>query len=72
MGVDLLARIEKVEEDLRSSATIIQVLARQLEKLGIRFRVTWKALKEPITEVIFSLHAFVLIYFVFCRLNIIL
>lgn len=49
-GVDLLARIEKVEEDLRSSATIVRVLSRQLEKLGIRFRVTRKALKEPITE----------------------
>lgn len=50
MGVNLLARIEKVEEDLRSSATIVRVLSRQLEKLGIRFRVTRKALKEPITE----------------------
>lgn len=50
VGVDLLARIEKVEEDLRSSATIVRVLSRQLEKLGIRFRVTRKALKEPITQ----------------------
>ncbi|OUZ99615.1 hypothetical protein BVC80_9061g42 [Macleaya cordata] len=47
---NLLERIEKLEEDLRSSATIIRVLSRQLEKLGIRFRVTRKALKEPITE----------------------
>ncbi|KAJ6851036.1 uncharacterized protein M6B38_262840 [Iris pallida] len=53
VGVDLLARIEKVEEDLRSSATIVRVLSRQLEKLGIRFRVTRKALKEPITEAAF-------------------
>ncbi|OAY80966.1 hypothetical protein ACMD2_19744 [Ananas comosus] len=37
-------------EDLRSSTTIIRVLSRQLEKLGIRFRVTRKALKEPIAE----------------------
>jgi len=51
-GVNLLERIEKVEEDLRSSATIIRVLTRQLEKLGIRFRVTRKTLKDPITEVI--------------------
>ncbi|WMV53334.1 hypothetical protein MTR67_046719 [Solanum verrucosum] len=50
-GVNLLERIEKVEEDLRSSATIIRVLTRQLEKLGIRFRVTRKTLKDPITEV---------------------
>lgn len=49
-GVNLLERIEKVEEDLRSSATIIRVLSRQLEKLGIRFRVTRKTLKDPISE----------------------
>ncbi|KAL3818921.1 hypothetical protein ACJIZ3_004826 [Penstemon smallii] len=49
-GVNLLERVEKLEEDLRSSATIIRVLSRQLEKLGIRFRVTRKALKEPIEQ----------------------
>ncbi|KAK4366975.1 hypothetical protein RND71_014855 [Anisodus tanguticus] len=49
-GVNLLERIEKLEEDLRSSVTIIRVLSRQLEKLGIRFRVTRKTLKDPITE----------------------
>ncbi|KAM3709673.1 hypothetical protein ACB098_02G191800 [Castanea mollissima] len=48
--VNLLERIEKLEEDLRSSATIIRVLSRQLEKLGIRFRVTRKTLKDPIAE----------------------
>lgn len=59
-GADLIRRIEKMEEELRSSATIIRVLSKQLEKLGIRFRVTRKALKEPIAEVIivfgFQLH----------------
>ncbi|XP_020108943.1 uncharacterized protein LOC109724506 [Ananas comosus] len=50
VSVDLIQRIETVEEDLRSSTTIIRVLSRQLEKLGIRFRVTRKALKEPIAE----------------------
>ncbi|XP_039144976.1 uncharacterized protein LOC120282270 [Dioscorea cayenensis subsp. rotundata] len=50
LGVDVVARVEKVEEDLRSSARMIQVLSRQLEKLSIRFRVTRKALKEPISE----------------------
>lgn len=50
-SVNLVERIEKLEEDLKSYATIIRVLSRQLEKLGIRFRVTRKALKEPITEV---------------------
>ncbi|KAF7134631.1 hypothetical protein RHSIM_Rhsim08G0012700 [Rhododendron simsii] len=49
-GVDFVGRIEKLEEDLRSSATIIRVLSRQLEKLGIRFRVTRRALKDPIAE----------------------
>ncbi|XP_022846909.1 uncharacterized protein LOC111369571 isoform X2 [Olea europaea var. sylvestris] len=49
-GVNLLERVEKVEEDMRSSATIIRVLSRQLEKLGIRFRVNRKAIKEPIAE----------------------
>ncbi|KAK6120019.1 hypothetical protein DH2020_046259 [Rehmannia glutinosa] len=49
-GVNLLGRVEKLEEDLRSSATIIRVLSRQLEKLGVRVRVTRKALKEPISE----------------------
>ncbi|CAL1381759.1 unnamed protein product [Linum trigynum] len=49
-SVNLLERIEKLEEDLRSTATIVRVLSRQLEKLGIRFRLTRKALKEPIAE----------------------
>ncbi|KAI3518954.1 hypothetical protein L1887_07880 [Cichorium endivia] len=49
-GVNLVERIEKVEEDLRNSATIIRVLSRQLEKLGIRFRVTRKSMKEPIAQ----------------------
>ncbi|KAB5548185.1 hypothetical protein DKX38_011591 [Salix brachista] len=49
-SLNLVGRIEKLEEDLRSSATIIRVLSRKVEKLGIRFRVTRKALKEPIAE----------------------
>ncbi|KAK4430559.1 hypothetical protein Salat_1356600 [Sesamum alatum] len=49
-GVNLFGRVEKLEEDLRSSATIIRILSRQLEKLGIRVRVTRKALQEPIAE----------------------
>ncbi|KAI7732465.1 hypothetical protein M8C21_012521 [Ambrosia artemisiifolia] len=48
--VNLVERIEKVEEDVRNSATIIRVLSRQLEKLGIRFRVTRKSMKEPIAQ----------------------
>lgn len=49
-SLNLVARIEKLEEDLRSSATIIRVLSRQVEKLGIKFRVTRRTLKEPIDE----------------------
>ncbi|OMO56112.1 hypothetical protein CCACVL1_26737 [Corchorus capsularis] len=49
-NLNLIERIEKLEEDMRSSATIIRALSRQLEKLGIRFRVTRKALKDPIAE----------------------
>lgn len=50
--VNLLERIEKVEKDLNISATMLQFLSRQLEKLGIRFRLTRKSLKEPIAEVL--------------------
>lgn len=64
-SVNLVERIERLEEDLRSYATIIRVLSRQLEKLGIRFRVTRKALKEPITQVMEILN--LLIIAVYCR-----
>lgn len=55
LEVNLVERTNKLEEDLRSSATLIRVLSRQLEKLGIRFRVTRKALKKPVEEVILVL-----------------
>jgi len=51
LEVNFLQRIEKLEEDLKSSLTVVRVLSRQLEKLGIRFRVTRKTLKDPIAEV---------------------
>ncbi|KAG6397502.1 hypothetical protein SASPL_143670 [Salvia splendens] len=47
---NLLERVEKLEEDSRAAASIVQALARRLEKLGIRFRLNRKALKEPIAE----------------------
>ncbi|KAL1328054.1 hypothetical protein HN51_038007 [Arachis hypogaea] len=50
LEVNLLQRIEKLEEDLRSTSAISRVLSRELEKLAIRFRVTRKTLKEPVTE----------------------
>ncbi|GFP88147.1 hypothetical protein PHJA_000958400 [Phtheirospermum japonicum] len=49
-GANLLERIERLEQDLGSAGTIVQALVRRLEKLGIRFRATRKALKEPIAE----------------------
>lgn len=52
LEVNLVERTNKLEEDLRSLATLIRVLSRQLEKLGIRFRVTRKALKKPVEQVI--------------------
>ncbi|CAJ1938147.1 unnamed protein product [Sphenostylis stenocarpa] len=50
LEVNLHQRIEKLEEDLRSSVAVVRVLSRQLEKLAIRFRVTRKTLKDPIAE----------------------
>ncbi|CAN7005122.1 unnamed protein product [Brassica oleracea var. botrytis] len=49
-GTNLIRRLEKLEDDLKTSTTVVRVLSRHLEKLGIRFRVTRKALKEPISE----------------------
>ncbi|KAJ8453185.1 hypothetical protein Cgig2_008069 [Carnegiea gigantea] len=47
---NVIERIEKLEESTRSSTTIIRMLSRQLEKLGVRFQLHRKALKEPIAE----------------------
>ncbi|KAG6384875.1 hypothetical protein SASPL_153695 [Salvia splendens] len=49
-GANLLRRVEKLEEDLRSSASLIRFLSRQLEKLDVRVRAARKSLKEPIFE----------------------
>lgn len=48
---NLVERVERLEEDIQSSETTIRVLLRQLEKLGIRFRVTRRNLREPFVEV---------------------
>ncbi|KAG7031283.1 hypothetical protein SDJN02_05323 [Cucurbita argyrosperma subsp. argyrosperma] len=50
LKVNLLDRIEKLEEDLRSSTTVIRALSRKLEKLGIRFLVTRKTVRDSIAE----------------------
>ncbi|KAI4325659.1 hypothetical protein MLD38_031039 [Melastoma candidum] len=49
-GVGLRERVDRLEEEVRSLGTMVRVLSRQLEKLGIRFRVTRKSLKEPIAQ----------------------
>ncbi|CAI8618930.1 unnamed protein product [Vicia faba] len=48
--VSLLPRIQKLEGDLARSANVIRILSRQLEKLGMRFQLTRKNLKEPMSE----------------------
>ncbi|MED6134462.1 hypothetical protein PIB30_037346 [Stylosanthes scabra] len=48
--VNFVERIEKLEEELKNSATVIRVLSRHIEKLGTRFRVTRQNLKDPIAE----------------------
>ncbi|XP_010531364.1 PREDICTED: uncharacterized protein LOC104807680 [Tarenaya hassleriana] len=50
-SMNLIKRVENLEEELRNSATIIRVLSKHLEKLGNRFRVTKSALKQPIAEI---------------------
>lgn len=59
LKVNLLDGIEKLEEDLRSLTTVVRALSRKLEKLGLRFRVTRKTLRDPIAEVFLSLFFFV-------------
>lgn len=48
--LNVLDRVEKLEEELSGTVRIVHGLSRRLEKLGIRFRVTRKSLKEPIAE----------------------
>ncbi|WVZ92433.1 hypothetical protein U9M48_038498 [Paspalum notatum var. saurae] len=49
-GVGLVARLEKVEESVRGMVTAVGVLSRTVEKLGLRFRVLRRTLRDPITE----------------------
>lgn len=52
VGADLILeeRMRKLEEEVASAVTIIRVLSKQLEKLGVRFRVTRQTLRDPIQE----------------------
>ncbi|KAL9257553.1 hypothetical protein AKJ16_DCAP08693 [Drosera capensis] len=47
---NMVERIEKLGENLKSATRVVTMLSRQLAKLGTRFRVTKKAMKEPIDE----------------------
>ncbi|KAH9621173.1 hypothetical protein KSS87_019566 [Heliosperma pusillum] len=47
---NVIERIENLEESMKTVSSIIRMLSRKLEKLGIRFRVTRKAIKDPISE----------------------
>lgn len=48
-------RIGKLEDDVQSVAAIARMLSRHLEKLGVRFRVTRRTLRDPIQEVMLYL-----------------
>lgn len=58
LEVNVVDRIEKLEEDIRSSVVLVRAMSKQLEKLGIRFRVTRRTLRDPIAEVTTLLIAF--------------
>ncbi|KAF0906320.1 hypothetical protein E2562_009688 [Oryza meyeriana var. granulata] len=49
-GVDFAGRIGKVEESVRGVVAAVGVLSRTVEKLGVRFRVLRRMLRDPINE----------------------
>ncbi|KAL6858859.1 hypothetical protein ACP4OV_017861 [Aristida adscensionis] len=50
VGVGLVRRIEKVEESVRGVVAAVGVLSRTVEKLGVRFRLLRRTLRDPISE----------------------
>ncbi|CAD6246241.1 unnamed protein product [Miscanthus lutarioriparius] len=46
----LTGRVEKVEETVRGMVAAVAMLSRTVEKLGLRFRVLRRTLRDPITE----------------------
>ncbi|CAO2211297.1 unnamed protein product [Urochloa humidicola] len=46
----LVERMEKLEESVRSMVAAVGVLSRTVEKLGVRFRVLRRTLRDPISE----------------------
>ncbi|KAL5220301.1 hypothetical protein ABZP36_025014 [Zizania latifolia] len=49
-GVDFAERMGKVEGSVRSMVAAVGVLSRTVEKLGVRFRVLRRTLRDPISE----------------------
>lgn len=49
-GVDFAGRIGEVEESVRGVVAAVGVLSRTVEKLGVRFRVLRRTLRDPINE----------------------
>ncbi|XP_066353844.1 uncharacterized protein [Miscanthus floridulus] len=50
VGGGLTGRVEKAEETVRGMVAAVAVLSRTVEKLGLRFRVLRRTLRDPITE----------------------
>lgn len=46
----MIKRVQQLEEDVQNTVTTSRVLSRHLEKLGVRFRVTRRSLRDPIQE----------------------
>jgi hypothetical protein len=55
VGVGLAGRVQKLEESVRGMVTAVGVLSRTVEKLGVRFRVLRRTLRDPISEVLLNL-----------------
>lgn len=51
VDLTLKQRVEDLEGCTREFVTTSRVLSRQVEKLGVRFRVTRRTLRDPIQEV---------------------
>lgn len=51
VDLTLKQRVEDLEGCVREFVTTSRVLSRQVEKLGVRFRVTRRTLRDPIQEV---------------------
>ncbi|XP_062191321.1 uncharacterized protein LOC133895164 [Phragmites australis] len=49
-GAEAVGRIEKLEESMRGVVAAVGVLSRTVEKLGLRFRVLRRKLRDPISE----------------------